>query len=91
MFDYVPDGQFSFSDYCNKPKLDIKPKPLVEFINSSGTAQYAQIGNVVQKTCEYNHYQMPDDSISRITNDVSVWLLRVGSEYEKYLKELLGN
>lgn len=80
------EGQINFNDYFKSPQAE-KPKSLVDFINSMGVSQYNQIGNVISKTCEYHKYNMPDDSIGRITNDVSVWLLGIGSKYEKYLIE----
>jgi hypothetical protein len=89
MFDYEVEGQVNFSDYF-KPAVKERPKQLVDFINDSGTAQYMQIRNVIESTCERNEYDMPLDTIERITNDVSVWLLGVGVKYEKYLKELIN-
>lgn len=89
MFDYEVNGQINFTDYF-KPSAKEKPKLLVDFINSMGTAQYTQIGNVIKKTCEQGKYEIPADSIERITNNVSVWLLDIGSEYQKYLLNCLN-
>ena len=83
------DGQINFNDYFQKPKLDFNPKQLVSFINGMGVAQYTQIGSVIKKTVESNQYNITDEEIDRITNSVSVWLLGIGSEYEKYLKQLI--
>ena len=88
MSDYEVDGQINFSDFF-KPTVKEKPKLLVEFINGMGTAQYTQIGNVIRKTCECGNYDMPAESIERITNNVSVWLLDIGSQYQKYLLDCL--
>ena len=82
------EGQINFTDYF-KPTVIEKPKSLVEFINGMGTSQYRQIGDVIEDICKCNNYDMPEDSIGRITNSVSVWLLGIGSEYEKYLNEIL--
>lgn len=83
------EGQINFTDYFTKPSLDIKPKILVDFINGMGVAQYTQIRNVVRDTVERGEYDVSDETIERITNNVSVWLLDVGMQYEKYLKELI--
>lgn len=91
MFDYIPEGQINFSDYFQKPKIDVKHKSLVDFINGMGTAQYTQIGNVVRDTVKNCNCDISDEAIERITNNVSVWLLRIGGDYEKYLKDLLSN
>ena len=84
-------GQINFNDFFTKPSLDIKPKTLVDFINSMGTAQYTQIEDVISKTVECGKYDISDEVIGRITNSVSIWLLRIGGEYKKYLDGLLTN
>ena len=84
------DGQIDFNSYFTNPKLDIKPKSLVEFINGMGTAQYTQIGNVIAKTVDYEQYEIDSEIIGRITNNVSVWLLDIGTEYRKYLDKLIA-
>lgn len=85
------EGQINFIDYFTKPSLDIKPKLLVDFINGMGTAQYTQIWNVVSNTVSRSKFDVSDEAIERITNNVSVWLLRIGESYEKYLVELINN
>ena len=82
-------GQINFADYF-KPAIKEKPKSLVDFINGMGRSQYNQIGDVISEICESNNYDMPEDSIGRITNSVSVWLLRIGEEYGKYLEEMIN-
>jgi len=84
-------GQISFMDYCTNKPLDIKPKHLCDFINGMGTAQYTQISNVINKTaaqCKIDN-DNEETTIGRITNDVSVWLLKIGNAYGKYLDELI--
>lgn len=90
MLDYIPDGQINFTDYFQKPKVDIKPKSLVDFINGMGTAQYTQIGNVITKSVESNGYNITSEEIDRITNSVSVWLLNIGEAYDLHLRNLLN-
>lgn len=85
---YVPDGQISFADFL-KPGIKEKPKELVQFINGQGKAQYSQIKEVIEHTCQYNDYDMPGDSIDRITNAVSVWLLNIGGKYKEYIESLM--
>ena len=57
---------------------------LTEFINSKGEAQYTQIGRVIQNT--YDVVKDEDDWLSRITNDVSVYVLNKSLEYMDYLR-----
>ena len=83
------EGQISFNDYFSKQKLDIKPKALVNFINDMGVSQYEQIGDVVRKTVEQCGDSLAGEVIERITNNVSVWLLGIGSNYEKYIEKLI--
>lgn len=90
MFDYECDGQINFKDYFQKPKLDIKPKNLVDFINGMGICQYKQIRNVVRETVDQGKYEVSEEAIERITNNVSVWLLKIGMEYKEYLNSLLN-
>ncbi len=66
----------------------VMPKKLVDFINSSGTSQYSQIKKVINKVSVDGGYDLSWEVIDRITNMVSVWLLDVGNNYERYLKEL---
>lgn len=81
-------GQINFEDYF-KPPVYEKPKELVFFINDRGVGQYREIQNVITELCEREQYDMPDESINRITNAVSVWLLGIGAAYEKYLAEIM--
>lgn len=84
------DGQINFNDYFEKQKLDIKPMLLVDFINGMGTAQYTQIGNVISQSVSRYGTEIDEELIGRITNNVSVWLLKIGSAYANYLSELIG-
>ena len=82
-------GQVSFFDYFDKKPLNIKPKSLVEFINDTGVSQYAQIGNSVSKTVAYEKYEISEEAIGRITNNVSVCLLGIVMEYGKYMNGII--
>ena len=75
------DGQFELTDYF-KTGVDIsKVMDLTSFINSQGKAQYTQVKEIVS---EY----VPDRDIAdRLTNAVSVYILRQSGGYMKYLKE----
>lgn len=62
-----------------------KVMSLTEWINSQGKAQYTQIGEVIKDTYEREKYS--SDLVDRLTNAVSVYVLRQSSGYMKYLKE----
>ena len=89
MFDYITDGQISLFDYFKNPALNIKPKRLVDYINGLGESQYKQIKRVITDTLKAENYDLPDEVVERLTNNVSVWLLEIGFKYDAYLRKLL--
>lgn len=63
---------------------DKKVKDLTSWINSQGKAQYTQIGEVIRDT-----YEKEKDSpylLDRLTNAVSVYVLRQSAGYMDYLR-----
>lgn len=77
--------QLELSQYMQMQIKDKKVKDLTSWINSQGKAQYTQIGEVIRET-----YEQEKDSpylLDRLTNAVSVYVLRQSSGYMKYLRE----
>ena len=65
-----------------KSKIELRQiKDLTEWINSQGKAQYGQVGDIVKK------YVSDEDTISELTNAVSVFILEHSLGYMKYLRE----
>lgn len=76
--------QLDLSQYMQMQIKDKKVKDLTSWINSQGKAQYMQIGEVIRDT-----YEQEKDSpylLDRLTNAVSVWVLRQSSGYMAYLR-----
>ena len=79
------DGQIEMTDYLKSKIKSGRAKDLTAWINSQGKAQYTQIGEVVRET--YEREKDSDDLIERITNAVSVYVLRQSMGYMDYLKK----
>lgn len=79
------DGQIELTDYLKSLISDKKVMDLTEWINSHGKAQYTQIGEVIQET--YEREKDSDELLGRLTNAVSVYVLKQSMGYMKYLKE----
>ena len=78
------DGQIEMTDYLKSKIKSGRAKDLTAWINSQGKAQYTQIGEIVRDT-----YEREKDSIElvdRITNAVSVYVLKQSMGYMEYLK-----
>lgn len=76
--------QLDLSQYMQMQMKDKRVKDLTSWINSQGKAQYTQIAEVIRDT-----YEQEKDSpylLDRLTNAVSVWVLRQSSGYMAYLK-----
>ena len=79
------DGQIEITDYLKSKIKSGRVKDLTAWINSQGKAQYTQIGELVRDA--YERYKDSDDLIERITNAVSVYVLRQSMGYMDYLKK----
>lgn len=77
------DGQIEMTDYLKSKIKSGTVKDLTAWINSQGKAQYTQIGEVVREAFEI--YKDSDELVGRITNAVSVYVLKQSSAYMKYL------
>lgn len=76
--------QLDLSQYMQMQIKDKKVKDLTSWINSQGKAQYTQIGEVIRDT-----YEKEKDSpylLDRLTNAVSVYVLRQSAGYMDYLR-----
>ena len=79
------DGQIEMTDYLKSKIKSGRVKDLTAWINSQGKAQYSQIKEVVAET--YEREKDSDDLVERITNAVSVYVLRQSMGYMDYLKK----
>lgn len=79
------EGQIEITDYLKSKIKSGKIKDLTGWINSSGKAQYTQIGEIIEKT--YERERESEDLIARLTNAVSVYVLEQSMGYMKYLRE----
>ena len=79
------DGQIEMTDYLKSKIKSGTVKDLTAWINSQGKAQYTQIGEVVRETFE--RYRDSDELVGRITNAVSVYVLKQSMGYMDYLRK----
>ena len=79
------DGQIEMTDYLKSKIKSGRVKDLTAWINSQGKAQYTQIGEVVMET--YERYKDSDELVGRITNAVSVYVLKQSMGYMEYLRK----
>ena len=82
---YECEGQIEMTDYLKSKIKSGMVKDLTAWINSQGKAQYTQIGEVIKET--YEREKDSPDLVGRITNDVSVYVLKQSMGYMKYLRE----
>ena len=83
--DYQVEGQISITDYFASKIERREVMDFTSFLNSQGKSQYQQILDIVIDT-----YEKENDSailLSRIANNVSVYVLSQSMEYSKYLRE----
>lgn len=79
------DGQFELTDFLSK-KIESKTvMDLTNYINSQEKAQYMQIGEVISTT--YEREKDSEELLARLTNDISVWVLRQSVGYMEYLTQ----
>lgn len=79
------DGQIEMTDYLKSKIKSGRVKDLTAWINSQGKSQYTQIGEVVRST--YEREKDSDDLVGRITNAVSVYVLKQSTGYMNYLRD----
>lgn len=82
---YEVEGQISITDYFASKIERREVMDFTSFLNSQGKSQYQQILDIVIDT-----YEKENDSailLSRIANNVSVYVLSQSMEYSKYLRE----
>ena len=79
------DGQFELTDFLSK-KIESKTvMDLTNWINSQGKAQYTQIGEVIRNS--YERYKDDEDMLDRMTNAMSVYVLKQSMKYMDYLRK----
>ena len=77
--------QIEMTDYLASKVKRGQIKYLTAWINSQGKAQYTQIGEVVKET--YEREKDSPDLVDRITNAVSVYVLKQSIGYMNYLRK----
>lgn len=84
--DYECEGQLSITDYFKQQVVSGKVMDLTRWINSSGKAQYTQVGELVNKALEDYGIEATKEQADRLTNAISVYILTQSSGYMNYLK-----
>lgn len=83
---YECEGQLSITDYFKQQVVSGKVMDLTGWINSSGKAQYTQVGELVNKALEDYGIEATKEQTDRLTNAISVYILTQSSGYMNYLK-----
>ena len=83
---YECDGQLSITDYFKQQVVSGKIMDLTTWINSSGKAQYTQVGELVNKALEDYGIEATKEQVDRLTNAISVYILTQSSGYMEYLR-----
>lgn len=83
---YECDGQLSITDYFKQQVVSGKVMDLTRWINSSGKAQYTQVGELVNKALEDYGIEATNEQAGRLTNAISVYILTQSSGYMDYLR-----
>lgn len=84
--DYECEGQLTITDFLKSKVASGKVKDLTSWINSSGKAQYTQVGELVNKALGDFGIEATKEQASRLTNAISVYILEQSSGYMEYLK-----
>lgn len=79
------EGQLELTDLLMFKIKSKTVKDLTCYINSQGKAQYEQIEEVVKKA--FNDYKDDPDFVGRLTNVISIYVLRQSMGYMNYLRE----
>lgn len=80
------DGQFELTDFLGKKIESKSVMDLTAWINSQGKAQYTQIGEIIEDI--YNREKDSGELIERLTNAVSVYVLKQSIGYMDYLSNM---
>lgn len=83
---YECEGQLSITDYFKQQVASGKIKDLTTWINSSGKAQYTQVGELVNKALEDYGIEATKEQVGRLANAISVYILDKSCGYMEYLK-----
>lgn len=82
---YQCDGQLEITDLLKAKIVGKTVMDLTDWINNQGKSQYKQIEDVIKKAHE--DYKDDPDYIDRMTNCVSIYVLRQSREYMDYLRK----
>lgn len=80
---YECDGQITITDYLAQKIERKEVKDLTDWINARGKSQYEQVKDVIRDTGIIDD----ENDIDRLTNYVSVYVLKMSSGYMRYLRE----
>lgn len=80
------DGQFELTDFLGEKIKNKSVMDLTAWINSQGKAQYTQIGEIIEDI--YNREKDSGELIERLTNAVSVYVLKQSIGYMDYLSNM---
>ena len=80
------DGQFELTDFLGKNIESKSVMDLTAWINNQGKAQYTQIGAIIEDI--YNREKDSGELIERLTNAVSVYVLKQSIGYMDYLSNM---
>lgn len=80
------EGQLTITDFLKSKVVSGKIKDLTTWINSSGKAQYTQVGELVNKALEDYGIEATKEQTDRLTNAISVYILDQSCGYMDYLK-----
>lgn len=83
---YECEGQLSITDYFKQQVISGKVMDLTRWINSSGKAQYTQVGELVNKALEDYGIEATNEQAGRLTNAISVYILDQSCGYMDYLR-----
>lgn len=83
---YECEGQLSITDYFKQQDVLGKVMDLTSWINSSGKAQYTQVGELVNKALEDYGIEATNEQVGRLTNAISVYILDQSCGYMEYLR-----
>lgn len=80
------DGQFELTDFLGEKIKNKFVMDLTAWINNQGKAQYTQIGEIIEDI--YNREKDSGELIERLTNAVSVYVLKQSIGYMDYLSNM---
>lgn len=79
------EGQLELTDFLMSKIKHKTVKDLTGWINSQGKAQYVQIGEIIRKA--FDDYKDDPDFVGRLTNVISIYVLKQSMGYMDYLRE----